>query len=126
MALSILLHPPTALWRRETLAASRGTFWVRMDGASSLRIYMARGGRVIVAEAGKLRQRAIGRAHADHRARMERGPHALRADAAGRRRERTPSGRTRRAVKLRAVAAERRSLDTSLVSSRARSVGRRA
>src|SRR5881398_807033 len=49
----------------------------------------------------------IGRAHADHRARMERGPHALRADAAGRRRERTPSGRTRRAVKLRSVAAER-------------------
>src|SRR5213078_4671646 len=39
MALSILLHPPTALWRREALAASRGTFWVRMDGASSLRIY---------------------------------------------------------------------------------------
>src|SRR5438094_182445 len=72
------------------------------------------------------RQRAIGRAHADHRARMERGPHALRADAAGRRRERTPSGRTRRAVKLRAVAAERRSLDTSLVSSSARSFGRRA
>src|SRR5439155_3427816 len=34
-----LLHPPTALWRREALAASRGTFWVRMDGASSLRIY---------------------------------------------------------------------------------------
>src|SRR2546430_5638788 len=41
MALSILLHPPTALWRREALAASRGTFWVRMDGASSLRIYNA-------------------------------------------------------------------------------------
>src|SRR5438034_10153003 len=40
MALSILLHPPTALWRREALAASRGTFWVRMDGASSLRIYI--------------------------------------------------------------------------------------
>src|SRR5436309_15569478 len=39
MALSILLHPPTALWRREAQAASRGTFWVRMDGASSLRIY---------------------------------------------------------------------------------------
>src|SRR5438067_551924 len=49
MALSILLHPPTALWRREALAASRGTFWVRMDGASSLRIYsheeVARGRR---------------------------------------------------------------------------------
>src|SRR5947207_11563663 len=42
MALSILLHPPTALWRREALAASRGTFWVRMDGASSLRIYTRR------------------------------------------------------------------------------------
>src|SRR5438094_7487205 len=42
MALSILLHPPTALWRREALAASRGTFWVRMDGASSLRIYIQR------------------------------------------------------------------------------------
>src|SRR5437762_8320042 len=43
MALSILLHPPTALWRREALAASRGTFWVRMDGASSLRIYRGQG-----------------------------------------------------------------------------------
>src|SRR5439155_3739367 len=43
MALSILLHPPTALWRREALAASRGTFWVRMDGASSLRIYNPHG-----------------------------------------------------------------------------------
>src|SRR5438094_2543930 len=42
MALSILLHPPTALWRREAQAASRGTFWVRMDGASSLRIYKHR------------------------------------------------------------------------------------
>src|SRR5207249_5919875 len=42
MALSILLHPPTALWRREAQAASRGTFWVRMDGASSLRIYTVR------------------------------------------------------------------------------------